>query len=94
MPQIIYTEEFINDFERLFLFLEEKNPMAAQSLAKILQEKLDLLAIIPKAFTFFGEFRLYLLEFGTSSYAVLYDYDEDSDSIFLLRMKHQKEAGF
>ena len=94
MSQIIYTDEFISDFERLYTFLAESNPVAAQKLAALLEEKLDLLVTIPKAFAFFGEFRLYLLRFGSSGYAILYDYDEDLDVIIVLRIKHQKEAGF
>jgi plasmid stabilization system protein ParE len=94
MPQIVYTAAFIDDFERLHTFLNEKNPIAAQKLAALLEEKLELLATIPKAFTFFGDFRLYMLEFGSSGYAILYDYAEDVDTIIMLRMKHQKEAGF
>ena len=94
MSQIIYTDEFISDFERLYQFLSDANPVAAQKLAKLLIEKLELLSDIPKAFAFFGEFRLYLLQFGTSGYPILYDYNEESNIIVLLRMKHQKEAGF
>jgi len=94
MSQIIYTPEFIGDFERLYIFLNEKNPIAAQKLAGLLQEKLELLSTIPKAFSFFGEYRLYLMQFGSSGYAILYDYDENDDSIVVLRIKHQKEAGF
>ncbi len=94
MSQIIYTPEFINDFERVYNFLAEKNPIAAQNLAGILEEKLELLATIPKAFVFFGEFRLYLLEFGSSGYAILYDYNEELDTITVLRIRHQKESGF
>ncbi len=33
MPQIVYTPEFISDFERIYIFLAEKNPAAAQRLA-------------------------------------------------------------
>jgi|GEM_PF-6474078 len=94
MSQIIYTAEFIGDFELLYTFLHEKNVVAAQKLAMLLENKLELLATIPKAFPFFGEYRLYLLEFGSSGYAILYDFDEDADLLILLRMKHQKEAGF
>ncbi len=94
MPQIIYTENFVNDFERLCDFLNEKNPLAAERLSKVLYEKLDLLASIPEAFTFLGPHRLYFLAFGTSGYAILYEYNEASDSLVLLRIKHQKEAGF
>ena len=94
MPQIIYTDEFINDFERLYTFLAEKNLLAAQKLAELLEEKLDLLPGIPKAFAFLGEFRLYLLQFGSSGNAILYDYNEELDTITILRIKHQKEAGF
>ncbi|MFN7095216.1 MAG: type II toxin-antitoxin system RelE/ParE family toxin [Burkholderiales bacterium] len=94
MSQIIFTDEFIGDFERLHMFLNEKNPFAAQKLAGLLEQKLDLLATIPRAFPFFGEFRLYLLEFGSSGYVILYDYQENSDTVVLLRMNHQKESGF
>jgi plasmid stabilization system protein ParE len=94
MPQIIYTPEFINDFERVYNFLAEKNLTSARSLAVMLEEKLELLATIPKAFVYFGDFRLYLLEFGSSGYAILYDYNEILDTIIILRIKHQKESGF
>lgn len=94
MSQIIYTDEFVNDFERLYTFLAEKNPITAQNLAGLLEEKLGLLVTIPRAFAFFGEFRLYLLEFGSSGYAILYDYNEKLDTITILRIKHQKEGGF
>lgn len=94
MSQIIYTEEFMNDFELLYTFLKEKNSTSAQKLAKLLEEKLELLSSIPRAFPFFGEYRLYLLEFGSSGYAILYNFDEEADLVILLRMKHQKEAGF
>lgn len=94
MPQIIYTPEFVNDFEHIYNFLAEKNPIAARSLAVRLEEKLELLATIPKVFVFFGEFRLYLLEFGSSGYAILYDHSEELDTITILRIKHQKESGF
>ena len=94
MPQIIYTEAFISDFERLYLFLNKENPRAAQKLAAVLEERLEILATIPKAFAFFGEFRVYMLEFGSAGYAILYDYSVETDQIIMLRIKHQKEAGF
>lgn len=94
MPQIVYAPEFISDFERIYIFLAEKNPAAAQRLAKLLEEKLGLLATIPRAFPFFGDYRIYLLEFGASGYALLYDYNDTLDQITVLRIKHQKEAGF
>lgn len=94
MSQIICTDEFIKDFELLYTFLADNNQLAAQRLATLLQEKLDILAYIPKAFTYLGEFRLYLLEFGAYGYAILYDFKEDEDVIIFLRMKHQKEVGF
>lgn len=94
MPRIIYTAAFVDDFDRVFSFLHEKNPLAARKLAGLLSEKLELLASIPQAFTFLGEYRVYFLEFGSSGYAILYDYDQDADSLLLLRIRHQKEAGF
>ncbi len=94
MSRIIYTEAFVDDFERAYHFLHEKSPLVAQKLAKLLDEKLELLLSIPQAFTFFGDYRLYFLEFGSSGYAVLYHYDELGDELLLLRIKHQKEAGF
>lgn len=78
----------------MYAFLAEKNPIAAQKLAGLLEEKLDLLITIPKSFAFFGEFRLYLLKSGSSGYVILYDYNEELDTITILRIKHQKEAGF
>jgi plasmid stabilization system protein ParE len=94
MPRIIYSQNFINDFEGLHDFLNQKNPLAAQRFSRTLEEKLDVLASIPEAFTFLGPFRLYFLAFATSGYAILYEYNQTSDTLVLLRIKHQKEAGF
>lgn len=94
MPQIIYTGSFIDDFDRIYDFLNQKNSSAAQKLAKLLEEKLDILATIPKAFSFLEKYRLYHLEFGAFDYTILYDYDEENNLILLLKIKHYREAGF
>ena len=62
-------------------------------LAKLLLDKINLVASMPKVFTFFGDYRLYSLKFGSSGYAILYDYT-DKDELVLLRIKHQKESWF
>lgn len=94
MSQIIYTEDFLNDFDYLYHFLNEKNPLAAHRFANLLDKKMNLLSSIPETFSFLGDYRVYFLSFGSSGYTISYHYDENIDSLILLRIKHQKEAGF
>jgi len=47
MPQIIYTQEAIADLQRLREFIAEKNPLAAQRIARELVSRINQLQHMP-----------------------------------------------
>lgn len=95
MPRIVmYEEGFISDLERIKEFLNDIEVGLHTKFALIFIKKLLVIKNNPKAFTPFGENRIYFLQFGASGYAIQYYYDETLDIIKLLRIKHQKEVGF
>jgi plasmid stabilization system protein ParE len=97
MPQLIWTPEAISDVNRLYLFLADKNKDAAQRAIKSIQDGTRLLATFPEAAKpseSFDDpaFRELLIGFGQSGYVILYRYE--SQSVFILAVRHQKEAGY
>lgn len=96
MPQIIYSQAAIQDLERLREFLKPKNPSAAQRAAKTIIQGIKALGELP----YIGrpidalpqDFRDWLIDFGHSGYIVRYRIN--TDTIVILAIRHQKEAGF
>ena len=100
MPQISITRRAWDDFIRLRAFIEEKNPRAAQRAAERITTAIDQLA----AFPLLGrpcpeehlpaDFRELLIGFGNDGYVALYRVDAAADSVTIVAMRHQREAGF
>jgi len=91
---MMYDEKFISDLARIKEFLNNIDVGLHAKFALIFRNKLPAIKDQPKAFMPFGENRIYFLQFGASGYAIQYHYDEKLDIVKLLRIKHQKEAGF
>ena len=94
MPRVIYTDEFINDLVRIKEFLDNMESGIHAKFALRFKKKLEIIKSMPEAFYPFGKNRIYFLTFGSSGYAIQYYHDEYFNVIKLLRIKHQKEAGF
>ncbi len=99
MPQINITRRAWNDFIRLRAFIEEKNPRAARRAAERITTAIDQLA----AFPLLGrpcqehlpaDFRELLIGFGNDGYVALYRVDAAADTVTLVAIRHQREAGF
>jgi plasmid stabilization system protein ParE len=99
VPQINITRRAWNDFIRLRAFIEEKNPRAARRAAERITTAIDQLA----AFPLLGrpcqehlpaDFRELLIGFGNDGYVALYRVDAAADTVTLVAIRHQREAGF
>ena len=98
MPQVIITESARRDLQRLQDFLKTKNTLAAKKVADVLIRAIRMLQSMPEI----GrpvphlppEFQEVVIEFGSSGYVMLYRYDEYTDTLAILKIKHQKEAGY
>jgi plasmid stabilization system protein ParE len=96
MPHIIYSSKALADVKRLRSFLAVKNPRAAGAASEAIAEAFNLLAQFPEA----GRpvlsdppgYRDLFIEFGNSGYIARYRYD--GRDVFVLAIKHGREAGF
>ncbi|EKN4882348.1 TPA: type II toxin-antitoxin system RelE/ParE family toxin [Yersinia enterocolitica] len=96
MPRLIWTPEAVQDVDRLYKFLAEKNVEAARKAAKVILDettKIEAFPEIGRPAEFINVYcRELLVPFGVSGYVVLYRYDGQLTTI--LAVKHQFEAGY
>ena len=96
MPQVIFSPAAVRDLERLREFLRLKNPAAAERAAKAIIQGLQELGKFPHIGRPIDdlpeEYRDWLIDFGDSGYIARYRLD--GDTVVVLAIRHQREAGF
>lgn len=96
MPQIIYTSQSYEDLQRLVGFMETIAPHVKDKMIDCLSENIGNLATMPKL----GKpserkpFRELVIPFGRSAYVVLYQFNEQTDTVEIARLRHGREFGF
>lgn len=95
MPHLTWTPPALADVQRLYRFLAPKDAEAARHAVKATRAGVKILAHQPRIGRpiedMDPEFREWLIDFGNSGYVVLYRLDAETVSI--LAVRHQKEAG-
>jgi plasmid stabilization system protein ParE len=75
MPHLIWSPPALEDIQRLYRFLAEKNPEAAKRAVKDIRAGVKLIERFPEigrpAGNMQAEFREWLIRFGESGYVVL-----------------------
>ncbi|PSJ81228.1 type II toxin-antitoxin system RelE/ParE family toxin [Neisseria iguanae] len=93
MPQIILTENAAADLQRLYLFLEEKDILAARRAIQTIRETLNKLAAFPAGGRFFDDdYREWPVPFGNWGYLVLYRIEPEA--VIIVAIKHQRESAY
>ena len=96
MPRLIWTEEALTDVDRLHRWLKPKDADAARRAVAAIRGGVKILAESPRigrpAEDMDPEYREKLIDFGDSGYVVLYRLD--GETVALLAVRHQKEAGY
>ena len=96
MPQVIITRTALADIERLREFLRSKDAEAAQEAGKTIIEAIHSLRQFPERgrnADWLGEnFRELVIKFGGTGYIAIYRLD--TSKVFILALRHQKEAGY
>jgi len=83
--------------ERCRHFLAEKNPQAMMRAAQAIERQFALLGTEPEIGRPLDdppELRELIIPFGDSGYVVLYHHEVKSDSVYVLAVRHQKDAGY
>ncbi len=95
MARLIYSRQAFTDLERLTDFLLESDPVAAPAMVDLIAEAVHILANHP----FIGRpaengLRELVISRGRSGYVALYSYEEPDDTVLVLAIRHQREAGY
>lgn len=97
MSRLIVTPEAARGLERCRQFLVQKSPAASRRAAQAIIRQFELLATQPKMGRPIEDepaLREMIVAFGDSGYVALYRYESQSDTVFILAFRHQKEAGY
>lgn len=95
MARLIYTEQALQDLERLTDFLHETRRESALETVDLIQEAVMLLERHPLV----GRpaengMRELVISRGRTGYLALYAFDEVNDVILILAIRHQRETGW
>jgi plasmid stabilization system protein ParE len=95
MPRIKYANRAQLDLVRLYNFLSEKDASVALRAIRKIRDSIAVLSHAPKIGRPAEEgFRECIIDFGSSGYLALYDFDELLDAITVHAVRHQKENNY
>ena len=95
MAKVVFSAEALADLERLTEFLIEKSPEAAVDTLGLVLDATGVLASHPLiGRRVEAELRELVVSRGNSGYLALYVYDAARDLVRILRVRHQREAGY
>jgi addiction module RelE/StbE family toxin len=95
MAQVIYSEEALADFERIVEFSFETSPESAMQTLLNIRSAVGILEAHPLiGRRIDGHIRELVISHGATGYLALYRYDAAFDVVRILRIRHQREAGY
>jgi addiction module RelE/StbE family toxin len=95
LAKLSYSEQALNDLERLTNFLIDKDSATAAETLELIEEAVNLLVRHP----FLGRpveygLRELVISRGRTGYVALYSLEEDQDAVLILAIRHQRETGY
>ncbi len=96
MPRLIITEGAALGLERCRSFLADKSPQAAERAGRAIAACLRLLQTTPamgRPLDDDAHLRELPIPFGESGYIALYHFEPEADAVYVLAVRHQREAG-
>jgi plasmid stabilization system protein ParE len=93
---MIWSPPALRDVQRVYRLLAQKSSHAAKRAVKAIRAGVKIIGGHPEtgrpAEEMNPEYREWLINFGDSGYIVLYRYD--GNTVVILAVRHQKEAGY
>jgi addiction module RelE/StbE family toxin len=95
LARIVYSLKALIDLERLVDFLQNENPIEAVKTVKLITEAVQILENHP----LIGRpvergLKELVISRGKSGYLALYSFEPIQDTILVLAVRHQREAGY
>lgn len=95
MAQVIYADEAFTDFERIVDFLLESSLEKATEALENIRSAIGVLEAHPLIGRRIDEhIRELVISWGVTGYLALYRFDPAFDVVRILRIRHQREAGY
>jgi plasmid stabilization system protein ParE len=95
LAKLIYSAGALSSFERIFEFVAETDPAQAASVVDTIADALTILERHPLiGRPVEGSRHALLISRGKTGYVALYDDNELLDKVFVLAIRHQREAGY
>jgi plasmid stabilization system protein ParE len=96
MPQVKLSPRALLDIRRLYDFLAAKDATVASNAVDVIVSSFIPLTRIPKVGRKKEGTDLHelIIDFGSSGYIALYDFDDDIDEIVIVALRHQKEKDY
>ena len=95
MAQVVYSEEALSDFERTIEFLLEASAGTAAAALSNIHSAIQILETHPLIGRRVDDhIRELVISRGASGYVALYRFDPPIDIVRILRIRHQREAGY
>ena len=95
MARVIYSDEALVDFERIIDFLLETSPETAMQTLVNIRSAVGILEAHPLiGRRIEGHIRELVISERATGYLALYRFDAVFDVIRILRIRHQREAGY
>lgn len=95
MAKVIYSAEALADLERIVEFLLESSPAAAAAALSQIRSAVTILEAHPRVGRRIDAHRRELvITYGAAGYLALYRHDVAPDVVRVLRIRHQREAGY
>jgi len=95
--RVRYTLEAKEDLKRLFAFLAEQDPQAAEHARKTIAASVQLLQQFPftcrKAVAENAFLRELVISFGSAGYVALFEI-EDKETVTIIAVRHQREDDY
>ena len=94
MPRLILTSQAIDDLERVESFLADKSPEAASRAKTVIAEHIQKIQRFPSIYRPVltqKDRREVVITFGSYGYVMRYHYDQESDTVAITNVWHQRE---
>jgi plasmid stabilization system protein ParE len=95
LARLIYSGKALSDLERLADFLVEKDPSAALDTIVLIEEAINVLRnhpLVGRAAE--SSLRELVISRGNTGYVALYSFERAYDTVLVLAIRHQREAGY
>ena len=95
MARVVYSAAALEDLERLVDFLLDSSPRTAAGALGQIRSAIEVLADHPRiGRRVRAHMRELVVSYGASGYIALYRFDAARELVRVVRIRHQREAGF